>query len=238
MGYPLAVHALEVRGELPRHGHARDADVPPALNPLVPLSQLLVFVQHLEDQLGQQPTGHAAARFGDPAQPLARLAAVAVTGREPPVVGQAACTREALHATDATSQGRRSKLSRARSRCQAGTSRRLDRDWRTRTVQSLVRALAGGVLAFEDTKARTVDEAKTALERGIAEQRADLSSGRQTAPQGTTTERRGCHRREQRYRCGVNRARVTPTARAVASTWTARLSEALRVRSRSTLPAD
>jgi hypothetical protein len=38
----------------------------------------------------------------------------------------------------------------------------------------IVRALDGGGLVFEDTEARTLDEAMTALERGIVEQCDDV----------------------------------------------------------------
>src|SRR5262249_23502304 len=104
VGLPLAQHVPEDRGQLAHHRDAGDGRPPAAFDPLEPLPQPGVLAQPLVRHLRQQPPRHAAAGLGDVPQPLGVLAAVAAAGREPPVVGQAPRTGEALDPADPARQ--------------------------------------------------------------------------------------------------------------------------------------
>jgi len=100
----LAEDVPDHRGQLAHHRHPGDATPSPSLDLLVPFPKSGIFAEHLIRDLSEQPASGVVAGFGDSSQPLIVFSAVAATGSQSPIVGQAPCSGKAFHIPDSGRQ--------------------------------------------------------------------------------------------------------------------------------------
>ena len=93
---PVFDHVPDQRGDPSHHGHPRDLRAAALAHLAVPVLDLLVDAQHVQDHLAQQEPHLAAALFGDRADPLRLVSRVAAAGCKAPEVRQALRPREAM----------------------------------------------------------------------------------------------------------------------------------------------
>src|SRR5262249_54272443 len=101
---PFAQHVPEDRGQFAHHRDAGDGGAPSPLDPFEPLAQPGVLAHPFARPARQQPPRHPTARLGNVAQALGVFAAVAATGGQTPVVGQAVSAGETLDPADTARQ--------------------------------------------------------------------------------------------------------------------------------------